>query len=191
MTTAVTEDTVTEDVDTPTVEPAEEPTVRRRRPSWTRLLGYVVLPALALLLAAAAGWMKWQNDSHRQAQIAAMEAVPAATDAAVAMLSYQAESVEADLQAASDRLSGDFREEYTRLINDLVIPGAKEKSISSTATVPIAATVSADGKQAVVLAFVNQSTFIGTDPPTESASSVLITLDKDGDRWLVSAFEPI
>jgi hypothetical protein len=31
----------------------------------------------------------------------------------------------------------------------------------------------------------------GNDPPTDTASSVRVTLDKIGGRWLISAFEPV
>jgi Mce-associated membrane protein len=43
----------------------------------------------------------------------------------------------------------------------------------------------------VVLVFVNQTIIIGTDPPGNTASSVKVTLDKIGTRWLDSGFEPV
>ena len=48
-----------------------------------------------------------------------------------------------ELHAARDLLTGDFRDSYTSLTNDVVIPGAKQKQISAVATVPAAASVSA------------------------------------------------
>ena len=44
----------------------------------------------------------------------------------------------------------------------MVIPGAKEKQISAVATVPAAASVSAEPNHAVVLVFVNQTVVVGT-----------------------------
>ena len=82
---------------------------------------------------------------------------------------------------ARDRLTGEFRDQYTSLINDVVIPGAKEKQISAVANVPEAASVSANPGHAVVLVFVNQTVVVGTGAPTDTASSVRITLDKVGD----------
>jgi Mce-associated membrane protein len=162
-----------------------------RRISWSRALVYVVLPALALLLAITAGFLKWQDISARSSQIAGIEAVAAAKDATIALLSYKPDSAEKDLDAARDRLTGSFKESYTQLIHDVVIPGAKEKHISSVATVPAAASVSASRNHAVVVLFVNQTTVVGTDAPTDSQSSVRVTLDKIDGRWLVSQFEPI
>ena len=73
----------------------------------------------------------------------------------------------------------------------MVIPGAKEKQISAVAEVPEAASVSADPGRAVVLVFVNQTVTVGNGAPTATASSVRITLDKVGDSWLISQFDPV
>lgn len=59
------------------------------------------------------------------------------------------------------------------------------------ASVPAGASMSANPKHAVVLVFVNQTVTIGKEKPTNSASSVRVTLDKIGDRWLVSGFDPV
>jgi Mce-associated membrane protein len=159
--------------------------------SWTRVLVYGVLPALALLLAAAAGYLKWRDASVRDAQVARVESVHAATDDTVALLSYRPDTVEKDLGAARDRLTGTFRDSYTALTHDVVIPGAKQKQISATATVPAAASVLANPDHAVVLVFVDQTIIVGNDAPTSTASSVRVILDKIGGRWLISGFDPV
>jgi Mce-associated membrane protein len=109
----------------------------------------------------------------------------------VALLSYRPDTVEKDLSSAQDRLTGTFRDSYVSLIHDVVIPGAKQKQISAVATVPAVGAVSATQNHAVVLVFVNQTIIIGTDPPGNTASSVKVTLDKIGTRWLISGFEPV
>ena len=58
------------------------------------------------------------------------------------------------------------------------------------ATVPAMASASANSNHAVVLVFVNQ-TVVGQDAPTDTASSVRVTLDKVGGRWLISKFDPV
>ena len=173
-----------------TAEPGEAPKAKRRI-GWSKVLAYGVLPALALVLAAAAGFLKWQDNSVRNAEIARIESVQAARDSTIALLSYKPDTVEQQLGAARDLLSGDFRDSYTSLTNDVVIPGAKEKQISAVATVPAAASVSADPNHAVVLVFVNQTVVVGTEAPTDTASSVLIGLDKIDGRWLISKFDPV
>lgn len=156
-----------------------------------RILIYAVLPALVLILTAGAGYLKWQDGSARSAQAAATESTQAATDSTIAMLSYAPDNVDKELPAVGDRLTGKFREEYTSLINDVVIPGAKQQKISAVAKVPAAASVSATSQHAVVLVFIDQTIAIGDGAPTDNASSVRVTLDKVHDRWLISQFEPI
>ena len=76
-------------------------------------------------------------------------------------------------------------------MNTVVIPGAREKKISAVAQVPAASSVSASPAHAVALLFVNQTVTIGKDAPTNTTSSVRVTLDKVGGKWLVSGFEPV
>jgi Mce-associated membrane protein len=185
--TAVTE--VSTEVDEPDRD--EQLTGPARRVRWSRALVYVVLPALALLLASAAGYLKWQDGSARDAVKARAESVRAATDGTIALLSYKPDTVEKDLEAARGRLTGSFLNAYTSLTHDVVIPGAKQKQISAVATVPAAASTSATENHAVVLLFVDQTVIIGQDAPTSTASSVRVTLDKVGGRWLISQFDPV
>lgn len=162
-----------------------------QRAAWSRIVAFGLLPALALMLALGAGYLKWQDDGVRNGQIAATTSVQAARDGAVALLSYTPGTVEAQLTAARDRLTGEFRDSYTSLTDDVVIPGAKQKQMSAVASVPAAASVSATPEKAVVLVFVDQTVTVGNEPPVATASSVRITLDKVGDRWLISQFDPV
>jgi Mce-associated membrane protein len=162
-----------------------------RRLQRRRVIAFGFLPALAILLTGGAGYLKWQSASARGSQDAAAQSVRAASDDTVALLTYHPDTVDKDLGSARDRLTGSFRDEYTRLINGVVIPGAKQKRISAVATVHAAASVSATENQAIVLVFVNQTTTVGDDPPADSASSIRVTLNKVDEKWLVSGFIPI
>jgi Mce-associated membrane protein len=179
-------------------ESAEESTPEgaKRHLNWSRVFAFGMLPALALLLALAAGYLKWVDNkwvdnSLRNADRVRIESVQAAKDSTVAMLSYKPDTVERQLHDARNLLAGDFKESYTGLINDVVIPGAKQKHISAVASIPAAASVSADPNKAVVLVFVNQTTVVGQGAPTDTASSVRVTLEKIGGRWLISKFDPV
>jgi len=169
--------------------PQQKP--RRRRADWGRALALGLLPCVALLLAAGAAVLKWQDGSSRESQLAAIDSVQAAKDSTVALLSYRPDTVDKELVAARDRLTGTFRDSYTSLINDVVIPGAKQKQISAVASVPAAASVTAGETHAVVLLFVDQTTIIDNGPPASTASAVRVTLEKLGSRWLISDFTPI
>src|SRR5947209_14919180 len=158
--------------------------------SWGRLL-IAALPVLALLLALGVGYLKWLDGTARESRAAAEESIRAASGSTIAILSYKPETVDQDLKAASDRLAEPFRQQYTQLVTDVVAPGAKQQHISAVATVPAAASVWATGKQAVVLVFVDQTTTIGTDAPTQSTSSVRVSLNKVDGRWLITQFDPV
>lgn len=186
-----TSDEATTDEEATDAETAEAPSASTRSIDWGRVLAYGVLPALALLLALAAGYLKFVDNSVRDSDTARIESMQAAKDSTIAMLSYQPDTVDTQLNDARNLLTGDFQNSYTSLINDVVIPGAKQKQISAVATVPAAASVSAEANRAVVLVFVNQTVVVGADAPTDTASSVKVSLEKHGDKWLISEFQPV
>jgi Mce-associated membrane protein len=168
----------------------DKPDKQGARFSWGRLL-VVALPALALILALGVGYLKWLDGSARESRAAAEQSIRAASDSTIAILSYKPDTVDQELKAAADRLAEPFRQQYSQLVNDVVAPGAKQQHISAVATVPAAASVWATGKQAVVLVFVDQTTTIGTDAPTQSTSSVRVSLSKVDGRWLITQFDPV
>lgn len=169
----------------------DAPAERRARFSWARIVACAVLPTVALALALGDGYLKWLDGSARASRTAAEQSVKAATDSTIAILSYRPDSVERDLKGAADRLTGGFRQQYTQLVNDVVAPGSKQQHISAIATVPAAASVSASENHAVVLVFIDQTTTIGNDAPTQTTSSVRITLERVDGRWLISQFDPV
>lgn len=178
-----------EDVEAPADE-APAPRLRRSIP-WARVVAFGVLPALAVLLAVGGGYLFWRNSTTDRADQARDDSVAAARSIAISMLTYEPKTVERQLGAAKEQLTGDFRDTYSSLIDTVVVPGSKQQQISAVTDVPAAASVSADADHAVVLLFVNQTVTVGREAPTNTASSVRVTLDKVGDNWLVSEFQPI
>jgi Mce-associated membrane protein len=185
-------DTAVDETDATADEGSDEPTTaERRRPRWGRILTYGVLPAVVVILSLTAGfakWAEWRVDDQRTARV---ESVQAASQIAVAMLSYQPDTVEKDLAAVQDRLTGPFLDSYRSLVHDVVIPGSHQKKIGAIATVAAAASVSVTEDHAVALLFINQAATVGNDAPISTASSVRVTLDRVNGRWLVSGFDPI
>ena len=173
-------------------EASQSITTRARRPiPWSRALAHGVLPGLALLLALTAGYFKWVAASADDTTRARAESVRVASEDAVGLLSYKADSVDKDLAAARERLTGDFKDAYTELTRQVVIPGAKEKHITAVAKVVAAAPVSVAANHAVVLLFVNQTVTIGDGAPTDTQPVIRVALDNVNGRWLVSRFDPV
>jgi Mce-associated membrane protein len=157
--------------------------------NWSRVLVYGLLPALLMLLAVAAGLLKWKDSSVRNTDLARSQSVVAARDSAVALLSFRFDTVDRDVAAARERLTGEFCDIYTQRTQEELIPNAKERHVSATAIVPEGAAESATPNHAVVLLFVNQTIKIGDAAPADATSSVRVTLDKIGERWLVSGLD--
>jgi Mce-associated membrane protein len=154
-------------------------------------MAYGVLPGLALILAMTAGFLKYVDNSVREDGNARIEAMQAATASTIAILSYTSDKVDQQLNDARNLLTGGFRDSYTTLINEEVIPKAKQQQISAAAAVPKAGSISADPRHAVVLLFINQTVVVGSGPPNTTASGVRVTLDKVGHQWLISEFQPV
>jgi Mce-associated membrane protein len=170
---------------------ATTPRDRPKRAAVRRVLVFGLLPGLLMLLAGGVGYVKWDEATQRETQSARIESVQAATDSTIKILSYSPDTVERDLDAAQDRLAGSFRDSYTELTHTVVIPGAKEKKISAVATVPAAASISASSNRAVVIVFVNQTTVVGNDAPSSTASTVRVTMEKQDNHWLITDFTPV
>ncbi|MGV0811800.1 hypothetical protein ABQF34_07525 [Mycolicibacterium boenickei] len=174
-------------------EPAdvEEPVEAEQRPrARSRVSAAVVLAAVALVLALAAGVLRWQIASHNASDVARAESAEAARDITVQMLSYETETVEEQLNAVRERLTGNFLGSYTAM-TDEIIPAARAQQIAAIADVPRIGVVNAEPDNADLVLFVNQAVQVGGQMPQKTPSVVRVTMVKDGDRWLMSEYEPV
>jgi Mce-associated membrane protein len=163
----------------------------RHRFSWAKLVVFGVMPIVLFAMALAAAYLKWHGTTASDSASARTESAQAAKETVVALLSYQAPTADKQLRAAAELTTGRFKDEYQDLINTVVIPGAQQQLISATAEIVAAAPVLATPDHAVVLLFVNQSTGVGSNTPTEMQSSVRVAMDKVDGHWLVSGFVPV
>jgi Mce-associated membrane protein len=119
------------------------------------------------------------------------EVLDVATSSVLKLLSYNPDNVDTSLHDAVNLTTGAFRDTYTKLIEETVIPGAKQRQITATATVPAAAIESLTVESASLLVFINQSVTVPPGEPTETASSVRAGLVKQNGSWLVAQFDPL
>lgn len=164
--------------------PAERPT------RLTRILTFGVLPVVALLITCTAGYLKYHQSVLASRQTAAEESVPAAKQIAAAMLSYAPDTAETTLTKAADQMSGTFRDSFLKLVKEVVAPGAKQKNISATATVPAAAVTSTTPSNATLVLFINQTTTVAGGAPTSTQSVVQVNLQKFSSQWKMTGFDP-
>jgi len=169
--------------------PGYGPAPKRPRP-------WLPLAALALVLASvvAAGSVYWWlyrpdrlTDSAAQQQV-----VAAAKEGAEALLSYSPETLDADLATAKSHLTGEFLDYYSDFTEKVVAPAARQKGVKTEANVARAAVSEMRPGKAEVLVFVNQVTTSKDRPtPALATSSVMVTLVRSGDDWLISGFNPV
>ena len=186
-------------VESDAIEAQAEPTPKRSRFArighgakrhWTALALVVALVAAAAL----ASWMfvfvyKPDRETNDQAM---QEALKAASDGTVALLSYSPESLDQDFAAAKSKLTGSFLSYYTQFTEQIVTPAAKQKAVKTQAAVVRAAVSEMHPNTAVVLVFINQTTQ-SKDRPDASFinSAVRVTLQKVNGGWLISSFDPV
>ena len=172
---------------------------QRPRRDRLRLLGNiklvpVILVALLLISGGAGTWLyvKQYKPDQQTSPDVARAVVSAASDGTVALLSYSPETLDKDFAAAKSHLAGDFLSYYNQFTEQIVAPAAKQKSLKTTAHVMGAAVSELHPDSAVVLVFVDQSTTSKDRPdPSESASSVLVSMTRVNGNWLITKFDPI
>jgi Mce-associated membrane protein len=193
-----------------TVEAPESPSDTREasptdmRPSAraaiSRLMGRLLAkwrPILvAALVVAMLGLTAWTffflyRPDRQIDDAAAQRAIQAASDGAVAALSYSPDGMARDFATAKSHLTGDFLNYYDKFTKEFVTPMVQQKHIAQTATVVRAAVSELHRNSAVVLVFLNETTTNKDKPqPLITPSSVRITLTKVNGSWLISKLDP-
>jgi Mce-associated membrane protein len=153
------------------------------------LLAVSVIAAMAL--AAGVFFLQYRPDRQLD-DAAARRAIQAASDGAVASLSYSTDSMDRDFANAKSHLTGEFLRYYDTFTKQIVTPAVQQKHITQTAAVIRAAVSELHPESAVVLAFLNETTTsIDKQQPLITPSSVRITLTKVSGSWLISKLEPV
>ncbi|WP_374024449.1 hypothetical protein [Mycobacterium sp. HNNTM2301] len=154
----------------------------------------VVLVVLLLLSGGAATWLyfkQYRPDKQTDTSVANTVA-KAASDGTVALLSYSPESLDKDFANAKTHLSGDFLSYYNQFTEQIVAPAAKQKALKTNARVLGAAVQELHPDSAVVLVLVDQSTTSKDNPdPAMASSSVLVSLSRVNQAWLITKFDPV
>lgn len=183
---------------------AETPSVGESRPDRMAAIDRVASRLLvrwrsilltALVTAAmglAVGLFLFQYRPDRRIDdAAAQRAIQAASDGAVASLTYSSDSMARDFASAKSHLTGDFLAYYDKFTKDIVTPTVQQKHITQTAVVLRAAISELHPDSAVVLVFLNETTASKEKPePLTTPSSVRVTLTKVNGSWLISKLDP-
>jgi Mce-associated membrane protein len=166
-------------------------TTRTRRAAWWTLIVGLVLAIVAT--ATLGGWqaVKGRELDSADSAAARQTVLDTVRSAVPKLLSYTPDNVDTTLNANKSLLTGNFRDSYSSLVNETVIPGAKQKNITAVAQVPAAAVESLTTDKASMIVFINQQVTVPPAAPTTTASSVRVGLQKINGAWLIDAFDPI
>ncbi|WP_231985443.1 twin-arginine translocation pathway signal [Mycobacterium sp. E796] len=180
-------------------ESAEERAPARRNGAlgrWTRrCLARWRSILLTLLLIAALGnaarifYFDYRPDLQTD-RAAAHQVIRAASDGAVALLSYSPETLDRDFANAKSRLTEDYLAYYQRFADQVVGPSAQRGQVTTTATVVKAAVSELHPNSAVVLVFIRQKTTSKAKPePVLTSSSLKVEMAKVNGSWLIDKFD--
>ncbi|OBJ70316.1 hypothetical protein A5653_21320 [Mycobacterium colombiense] len=164
-----------------------------------RIIWWAVVVVLALTTVgvdALGAWemhLKTRQPPPVADQLSDREAATQAASAGtVKVLSYSSDTLEQDFNAASAMLTGDFLTYYRQFTSQVVAPTARQKRLTTTATVQRAGVQSLASNAATILAFVSQTTTSADQPaPTTTSSSVSVGLAKVNGTWLINRFDPV
>lgn len=122
----------------------------------------------------------------------AHQVIKAASDGAVALLSYSPGTLDRDLANAKSRLTQDYLAYYQRFADQIVGPSAQRGQVTTNATVVKAAVSELHLNSAVVLVFVKQKTTSKEKPePVVTSSSLRVALTKVDGSWLIEKFDAV
>jgi Mce-associated membrane protein len=180
-------------------EAAQEPAPTRRTGAigrWTRRCLASWRPILlTLMLVGATGfgagyfYVVYRPDLQTD-KAAAHQVIKAASDGAVALLSYTPETLDRDFANAKSRLTEDYLAYYQRFADQVVGPSAQRGQVTTTATVVKAAVSELHPNSAVVLVFIKQKTTSKAKPePVLTSSSLKVAMAKVKGSWLIDKFD--
>lgn len=164
-----------------TAQTAHPTTPRRRGAPWW-LFGLVAAVALAAVVVAALLLTRASDDELRDS------ALTAAGRYTQSLTSYDARTLEEDVERVQRVSSPEFASEYERTITEVREQIVADQTVS-VGTVVAAGVERLEDDRAVVLVAVDQAVTAGGQPTRTEANRVRMTLVRQDGRWLVQDVE--
>lgn len=156
----------------------------------TALRGLLAVAAIALATLLVIQWLNIRGEDAKDD--AGKAALKAASTSVPNILSYTPDTVMTELDEDTKLLTGSFKDDYRKLVTEVVGPAAVKGRVTTDAAVVADGVISSSDKAAEVLLFVNVTTTSSESAdPRISGSRLKITLKKVGGTWLISALEPV
>jgi Mce-associated membrane protein len=157
---------------------------------WRSIVATTFVVAAVGVAAGVYFILYWPD--QRVDDAAAHRATQAASDGAVAVLSYSYDHLNRDFDNAKSHLTGDFLAYYSKFTDDVVAPTALQGQLTASAKVIRAAVSDLHADSASVLVFVDQTTTsVQKKDPEKTHSTVVVRLKKVDGSWLIAKFDPV
>ncbi|HVV08210.1 hypothetical protein [Amycolatopsis sp.] len=155
----------------------------------------LVLTAFVLVIAAlvAGSAVLFGQTRQAEADSAARDSAQEAGKTLVPkVLSYNYQTLQADIANATGAATGNFKQNLQALMTQVVQPTATNDNVVTKASVTHTAVVDGHGGDVVLLVLLSQESTSRNQPtPVVSTSSARVQLHRDGDRWLVADLQPL
>lgn len=178
-------DVITEDPEREVTEdvPATPPRRRRLR-AWATVV-------VVLLTAAGIGWLGYVRYQDRQTEQLRGQLVSAVHDYLVAMSAFDYQHMDAHRNQITTAATTEFAHKYDQMVAALRDIVVSSKGVA-TATADHVAVEHLDGHSATVIGFVDQHVINVTAPQgSDQRYRMVVSLTRDGDRWLVTDVQTI
>lgn len=151
-------------------------------------LGVILIVAVVFAGIAFTGHHRADTRIDEFTGTAAAEVAASAAD----VLSYRAETVEADVENAKRRLAEPFLGEYAALTAGTVVPQAKAGGVATRWEVSGTSLVTATADRCTVLVFLRGlATGSSTPEPRPMVSSVRVVAVRPAGEWLITELEAL
>jgi Mce-associated membrane protein len=151
-----------------------------------------ILAVLALVLSVTAGVLWSVNRATADQDAVRADAVAAAKKNVATLLSYDYRTIATAVEERTGLVTGKFKSQYAKLVNDQVAPAARKRKVVTRTEVITGAVVSADTDQARLLLFLNQvSATKQSKVPVLSGSRVRVEMKKVDGTWRVADVTPL
>jgi len=170
-------------------EAATDDTKAEDRPRWTkRALPWVAAVAVGVVVAVAA-WEGWLLYQQHEKDVAAEQALDAATKYAVVLTSIDTNALDQNFDEVLNGSTGEFKDMYTKSSTQLRQLLVDNKAAAHGVVID-AAVKSVTTDKVEVLLFVDQSVSnLAAPDPRIDRSRIKMTMEKVDGRWLAGKVE--
>jgi Mce-associated membrane protein len=151
-----------------------------------------MLVIVTVVVAVVTGLLGYQARQYQQTIQARDQALAAAKDSVVQLLSYNYRTIDHQVSDTEGMLTGKFKDDYAALVKNVVAQPAKNQQVAIQTAIVNESVVSSDPDQVVLLMFINQQSQ-GKDHPNPilTGSRIRLTMNHQADKWLISDLIPV